>query len=289
MYSISNDILAIEVASKGAELQSIYHKQNNLEYLWSGDPKYWAKRSPVLFPIVGELKNNSYSYKGQRYPLSRHGFARDMEFALTDQTNDSVTFYITDNEKTLGVYPFKFRFSVKYTLVENVLQVTYTVENTGDDTMYFSVGGHPAFRVPIAHDTSFEDYKLVFDKPEIAGRWPLSAEGLIQKEAVSVLVNQNELPLTKELFASDALVFVGLNSTSVSIKSDKTEHGVSVSFEGFPYLGIWEGKGGDFVCIEPWCGIADSVDATGNLDEKEGIHVLQPTEAFVASFFVSVF
>lgn len=289
MHTLSNSAITVTIADKGAELQSIYNNQNQLEYLWNGDPAAWAKRSPVLFPIIGELKDKSYFYKGQKFQLDRHGFARDMQFTVTDKDETSITFSITDTEKTLSVYPFKFKFSVKYTLVENTLQVSYIVENTGSDTMYFSVGGHPAFKVPLEDGIAFEDYQLVFNEKEIAGRWPLSAEGLIKREATPFLVNESVLPLKKELFASDAIVLIGLKSTSVTIESLKSQHGLTVSFEGFPYLGIWEAKGGDFLCIEPWCGIADSVNATGNIDEKEGIRVLQPTEAFVASFYITLF
>jgi galactose mutarotase-like enzyme len=289
MVSITNGILTIQVANKGAELQSIYHSQNKLEYLWSGDPTYWAKKSPVLFPIVGELKNGSYTYKGQQYKLSRHGFAREMEFELTEQGTDSLTFSIKSDERTLAVYPFPFAFSVKYSLIENIVQVTYIVENSGTETMYFSVGGHPAFKVPIEGGTDFEDYHLTFNEKETAGRWPVSSDGLIKPEATPLLINENILPLTKELFSADAVVLIGLKSTSVTIESTKTEYKLRVGFEGFPYLGIWETKGGDFVCIEPWCGIADNVNASGKLEEKEGINSLQPADVFIASFAIQAF
>jgi galactose mutarotase-like enzyme len=289
MPAISNDLISIEVATKGAELQSIYHKQYDLEYLWNGDPAFWAKKSPVLFPIVGELKNKTYRYKGKEYQLNRHGFARDMEFELAKQTADSLTFSIRSNEQTLAIYPFRFVFSVKYTLRQNAVTVSYIVENAGDEPMYFSVGGHPAFKVPLVEGTSFEDYKLLFNESETAGRWPISSEGLIETTSMALLENSNQLPLQKELFANDAIVLKHLKSPMVALKSDKTEHGIEVDFTGFPYLGIWETKGGNFVCIEPWCGIADSVNASGNLEEKEGINVLQPQEIFIASFTINLF
>jgi len=288
IQTISNNHLSVTVVSKGAELQSIYGKQNSIEYMWSGDPAYWGKKSPVLFPTVGELKNQAYTYNGQQYKLSRHGFARELEFELTQHSEDSLMFSLKHDEQTLAIYPFEFLFSVKYTLVENLLQVSYIVENKGNQTMYFSVGGHPAFKVPLVEGTTYEDYRLVFNKNETASRHLLSADGLIEDRTSPLLHNENVLPLTKELFANDAIVLKELASTSVSIKSTKTSHSVTVGFEGFPYLGIWEGKGGDFVCIEPWCGIADSVNASGRLEEKEGINRLQPAEIFVASFTIAV-
>lgn len=289
MPSISNDLISIKVATKGAELQSIYHKQNGLEYMWSGDPLYWSKHSPVLFPIVGELKDKTYHYNGRQYNLSRHGFAREMEFEVTGQTEDAITLSLKANEETAEKYPFEFIFSVRYGLIENIVQVAFEVENIGTDTMLFSVGAHPAFKVPLVEGTVYEDYQLVFNEKETLGRWPISADGLIETESKPLLENENVLPLKKELFSADAIVLKDLKSKSVSITSPKTEHGLEVNFENFPFLGIWETKGGDFVCIEPWCGIADSVNASGNLEEKEGINTLAPAEKFEVSYTIKIF
>ncbi len=289
MHSISNDIISIKVAAKGAELQSLFSRQHQLEYMWSGDPAIWGKHSPVLFPIVGELKNKMYEYKDKQYKLSRHGFARDMEFKLTEQSESALTFSLHSNTKTEENYPCQFIFSVHYTLVQNTLQVSYIVENLGHEIMYFSVGGHPAFKVPLSEKTAFEDYQLVFEKKETAARWPISSDGLIEAESKPLLENENKLPLKRELFAADAIVLKNLQSTSVSLKSEKTPHGLTVHFTNFPYLGIWEAKGGDFVCIEPWCGIADSVNASGKLEEKEGIRALEPSGKFEVSFSIEVF
>ncbi|MCW3109557.1 MAG: aldose 1-epimerase family protein, partial [Segetibacter sp.] len=235
MPSISNDTISIKVATMGAELQSIYHKQHKLEYMWSGDPAYWGKHSPVLFPIVGELKNKTYNYKGKQYSLSRHGFAREMEFEVTKQNESTITFSLKSNEETAGKYPFQFVFSVKYALTQNTLQISFIVENTGNETMFFSVGAHPAFKVPLIEGTSFEDYQLVFNEKETTGRWPISSEGLIETEFKPLLQNENTLQLKKELFAADAIVLKDLRSTSISITSPKTEHGLKVNFNGFPY------------------------------------------------------
>jgi galactose mutarotase-like enzyme len=288
MYSISSNLIKVDISCRGAELQSIHHIQNQLEYLWNAGPE-WPKKSPVLFPIIGELKDKKYCYNGKEYNLSRHGFAREMEFEVKAQTNDSITFTVQSNEQTLAVYPFDFVFSVKYTVTGDTLTVTYIVQNKGIEPMYFSVGGHPAFKVPIFDGTTYEDYELVFDKAETTGRWPLTPDGLVRDAPAPLLQNETRLPLKKELFSADAIVFKNLKSSAVSIKSAKTNHGLTVSFPGFPYLGIWETKGGDFLCIEPWCGIADSENATGKLEEKEGINKLEANGTFEASFTVNVF
>lgn len=289
MFYLENDQLKIAVDSKGAELKSVVHQKHGLEYMWDADPAYWAKTSPVLFPIVGALKNGVFQYNGQQYALSRHGFAREQEFAVTEQENQSLTFSLQSNDETFAVYPFRFTFSLVYTLHGNELTVTYRIQNDGDSEMYFSVGGHPAFKLPLADGTTYDDYKLVFSEKETAGRWPINPEGLIKSEPEPLLQNTNTLPLAKELFQKDAIVFKHLRSSEVSLLSDKTAHGLRFSFPGFPFLGLWAAPGADFLCIEPWCGIADGVDADGNLLHKEGINQLAPAQEFTASWRVTFF
>jgi galactose mutarotase-like enzyme len=289
MPELNNELLRIVIAEKGAELQHIVRKDLQLEYLWNADPAFWAKKSPVLFPIVGSLKNSTYTYKGKNYTLGRHGFARDNVFAVTEQTSDSITFTLTDTENTLPVYPFNFRFHVIYTLKADELTVKYLVENTGQDTMYFSVGAHPAFKVPLEDGLKYEDYYLSFSEKENTGLWPLSADGLIETSSVPYLQNTDKLPLERSLFYKDALVFKDLSSTAITLKSDKSAHGLTVSYAGFPFMGIWAAKDADFVCIEPWNGIADSVNTSGELQEKEGIHQLEPGQEFERHWSVKVF
>jgi galactose mutarotase-like enzyme len=289
MLRIENETLQVTIAPQGAELQSIIRKDLSQEYLWSGDPAFWGKKSPVLFPIVGGLKKNQYQHALQTYQLSRHGFAREMAFEVVQQDAASITLSISSNEETLQKYPFHFSFSINYQLEENSLHVTYDVQNTGTENLLFSVGGHPAFKVPLAAGTGFEDYYLEFNATENAGIWPLSAEGLIESTPVPFLQNTNTLPLKKELFFKDALVFKQLKSTAISLKSHQTPHGLQVQFKGFPFMGIWAAKNADFVCIEPWCGIADGVYASGNLLEKEGINSLNPSTSFNRTWTVTLF
>ncbi|MEN9684412.1 MAG: hypothetical protein RLZZ28_198, partial [Bacteroidota bacterium] len=160
MFEISNQVLTVTLSPKGAELQSIYHRANQLEYLWDANPAFWSKKSPVLFPIVGGLKNNSYTFQGKSYQLSRHGFAREKDFAVTAQSTNSISFTLIADQETKKVYPFDFRFTLIYTLVNNTLTVEYLVENTGKEPLYFSVGAHPAFKVPLVNGTVFSDYSI---------------------------------------------------------------------------------------------------------------------------------
>jgi galactose mutarotase-like enzyme len=289
MHEISSDTLSVKISDAGAELQSIFLKEAGIEYMWNADPAFWAKKSPVLFPIVGGLKNNSYTHLGKTYHLPRHGFAREKIFTPKNHTVNSIRFDLASSDETLKVYPFHFLFSIIYTVSGNGLSVQYLVHNTDETTMYFSVGAHPAFAIPLVKGNSYTDYYLSFSKKEDLVKWPLSPEGLINKEPVMVLESAESLPLTKELFYGDALVFKQLQSDTLSIRNHQNKHGISVSFPGFPYMGIWSAKNAGFVCIEPWCGIADSVDTTGELISKEGINALLPGETFDRSWQITVY
>lgn len=290
MFSIENKVIKAVINPKGAELTSLVHKEYALEYMWGGDPAVWGKHSPVLFPIVGTLKNNEYVYKGQTYTLPRHGFARDQQFAVESQATDAITFLLKSHESySLKVFPFAFEFRIRYTLLDNSIAVTYEVTNTDQEDMYFSVGAHPAFKVPLAADTRYADYYLLFDQVEEAPRWPISPDGLIEDMPQPVLTNTNRLSLSKALFQKDALVLKGLKSSRISLESDVTPHGLTMDFPGFPFFGIWAAKNADFVCLEPWCGIADGVGANQQLTDKEGLNKLIAKEVFTRTWTVTLF
>ncbi len=291
MFTIENEYLAVDIIQKGAELQRIYNKKMFLEYLWNGDPAFWGKRSPVLFPIVGSLKNNTYFYENKPYQLSRHGFAREMDFTVTDQSASSITFTLVRNDTMLEKYPFHFKFDIIYTLTDNQLQVTYRVVNKGEinEKLYFSVGGHPAFRLPLLTGTTYNDYFLEFNRIETVGRWPISTEGLIGEGPTMILEEESRLPLDKSLFYSDAIVLKNLKSDKVKLVCGKDGELFEFDFTGFPYLGIWAAKDADFVCIEPWCGIADSVHTNQQLVDKEGIIALDSTDQYERTWKLTLF
>lgn len=289
MFTIENQLLKVRIDPKGAELQSIYHKGNGLEYMWGGDPAYWGKFSPVLFPIVGTLKKDSYFYDGRAFSLGRHGFARDMVFVPVQEEREQLRLSLRSDAGTREKFPWDFELEISYRLLPEGLRTTWTVRNLSAGEMFFSVGGHPAFKVPLVQGTSYDDYFLEFDKKEALSRWPISKEGLIEKTPVPVPGNGQQIPLTKELFAADALVFKGLSSGSVSLRSNKTPHGLDFDLGGCPFLGIWAAKNADFVCIEPWWGIADSVDSDQQLIHKEGINRLASGDVFERSWAVNLF
>ena len=270
MIQLQNDHLSITISEKGAELQSV--KLNNLEYLWQADPDYWGKHAPVLFPIVGELKDGKYFFDNKEYHLSRHGFARDKMFEVK-QTGTSVTFTLHSDAATLAVYPFQFIFQVKYEIKHTTLFCSYIVQNVNDGDMYFSVGGHPAFRVPLNDKLQYTDYTLAFDNDSTLERFLLN-NGLTNDTTVTLGLDDKKLPLKSSLFYNDAIVLKHISSNEIKLYTDKDPHGLKFMFEGFPYFGIWAAKDAPFVCLEPWCGIADNIHHNGELNNKEGINQL---------------
>ena len=273
MITIENEKLKASIHPLGGELQSLYHKQNNLEYMWNGDPVFWPRVSPVLFPIVGGLKEDSFIYQGKTYTLPKHGFARDTEFAGEKTADHKATFTLKSSAETKSSYPFDFILQLHYELDKETIRITYQVSNPAEETMYFSIGAHPAFAVPITENTQYEDYYLEFKQAETLKQWPLDGN-FLELEPVRFLQNEKQIPLKKELFYKDAIVIKKPASESIALLSSKTHHGINFHFEGFPYLGIWAAKDAPFVCIEPWCGIPDSVDHNQQIEQKEGIVAL---------------
>lgn len=289
MFTIEDQRLQVSIHPKGAEIQRIFHQTDQMDYLWGGDPAFWGKHSPLLFPIVGTLKNNTYFYQENTYRLSRHGFARDRVFQMEEQSPTAITFLLRSDEATLRLFPFEFELRVIYRLTDDGLQTTYRVGNPAEAPLYFSIGGHPAFRVPLVAGTAYSDYYLEFDRQENMPRWPISKDGLIEDAPMPLLEDTRRLPLTKELFAKDALVLKHPVSSGVTLRSARTERGLRMDYPGFPYLGIWAAPGADFVCIEPWCGIADSVGSDQQLVKKEGINRLEAGGVFERTWTLQVF
>jgi len=288
MAILENQYLKVEIETKGAQLNSVYDKVNQLEHLWQADPNIWPWHAPNLFPIVGQLIDNELLVDGHIYPMKRHGFARQSDFVLLEEEEDHATFSLPNSEHTTQVYPYKFDFQILYTLIDNALRITYKLVNHDDKTIFFSVGGHPAFRVPFYPGEKYEDYYLEFEVEQHLVTHMISAEGLFNGETQRILSPGNKLYLTRELFDKDALVFKDLTSRAVSIKSEKHDKSVTVEFPHFDYLGIWAKGSGDFVCIEPWLGCADTTGKHVDISQKEDIQSVKPGHVFEAAFFISL-
>ncbi|MCR9064868.1 MAG: aldose 1-epimerase family protein [Cytophagales bacterium] len=288
MVCLENDSLKVWIRPKGAELKSIVHKATGTEHLWDANPAFWAKSSPVLFPIVGALKDNTYQFQGKSYELGRHGFGRDHVFEVESKNKTTATFLFCSNEDTLKAYPFEFQLRIIYTLEEGKLSVNYHVTNSGNSEMYFSIGGHPAFTVPFDSNTNYGDYSILFNKEEVLNRWLLSPQGLLNGQTQPVELEEGKLKITKELFKDDALVFKYLESNELTLKSEKESKSLIFRFENFPYFGIWAAKNAPFICLEPWCGIADSESHNQELTDKEGIEKLMAGSVFERVWSVEV-
>ncbi len=287
MITLQNKTLTAAIATKGAELQSLTNSQTNLQYMWSGDAKYWGKYSPVLFPIVGGLKNDTYYHQGKAYTLPRHGFAREREFAATQISEAEVLFTLTDDDSSRAVYPFAFELGLRYRLQGNSLLCTYEVYNPAAGELLFSVGAHPAFAVPLTADTVYTDYYLQFNATENLQRFKLDNGLIAAPEALPI--SNGRLPLQQSLFYQDAIVLKHMQSNNITIGCNKNSHGLNFKFDDFPFFGIWAAKDASFVCLEPWCGIADSVNTDQQLINKEGIIALAPATHWQTTWAVECY
>lgn len=279
--TISNSTLTASIKEHGAELFSLKNNQNK-EYIWEGNPDFWGKHSPVLFPIVGTLKNNTYTVNGKKYQLPRHGFARDMNFQLVNKTENNAVFSLESNSETLKKYPFEFELQLIYTVDNSSLIIEYRVINKTKDKIPFSIGAHPAIALP----ENFENYSLKFEKKEPL-KYNLLENDLISNKTDTLETTENLVPLNYKLFENDALVFKTLESNSLTILENSRPY-INVKFEDFPSLGIWTKDKAPFICIEPWLGYSDTADNSGNLFEKEGILILEAYQIFNSKFSIEI-
>lgn len=280
--TILNSELSITINHKGAELISLQAITANREYIWEGNPNYWGKHSPILFPIVGTLKENSYTYKNQTYQLPRHGFARDMDFNLKNKTESTLVFSLESNEKTKQLYPFDFELQIIYTLINNEIIISYTVFNHGSESMYFSIGGHPALALP----KQFENYSLQFESKESLISFQLEND-LLSNNTKEIALKNSELTLTYSLFENDALIFKEILSKQIKLLENNTPI-LNFKFKDFPNFGIWTKMKAPFICLEPWVGYSDLLNSSGNIDEKEGIQKLETTTSKEYRFSIEI-
>ena len=288
MTTLENDYLRVSIQPKGAELTSIFHKPSGIEHLWQADPTVWGWHAPNLFPVVGGCLNNQLLINGKTYPIERHGFARQSLFETTESSTTHAVFTLRPSEETRKHFPYEFEFQVIYEIEESRLTITYRVVNLDEQTMYFSVGAHPAFAVPFGSSEAYEDYYIEFEQAEPLKTHMLSAAGYFTGETKPVLTNGNQLALTKHLFDNDALVFKNLASRRATIRSYAHTHAVTVDYPAFPYLGIWAKPGAPFVCIEPWLGCADSEGQPKPIQEKEAVQHIDADKVFETSFSIEI-
>ena len=265
--TLKNDTMTAIFDSHGAELKSII--KDDREYMWNGDPAFWNRTSPVLFPFVGALRDGKYRYKEKEYTMGQHGFARDMEFEEAGHTSTSASFRLKSNEETLKKYPFNFELTIMYSLNKNSLEVMWLVKNPSDETMYFSIGAHPAFMVKTASDGTIKGNYLQFDAKEDLTATDF-ADGLVQRSTHILKLDEDRcFPLDEHTFDNGVHILEHDQVQSVSILDINKKPYVTVEFDS-PLVGIWapEKKNAPFLCIEPWYGRADACDFDGELSER---------------------
>ena len=288
-FQIRNESLTLEIDAHGAEMKSLIDNCSGQEYLWCGDAAYWGRTSPVLFPLVGNYRENQSCFDGKWYSLSQHGFARDMDFELVSEKGDEIWFALEDSPETLEKYPFGFRLELGYRLQGRAVEVLWKVTNKNDREMYFSIGGHPAFNCPLREGEKQTDYRIGFDTCEPLTASVLDENGTVSERTKVLELTDGMLQITDSLFDEDALIVEHDQAHKVALYTPEGEKYLEVKFEA-PLFGIWSpaGKHAPFVCIEPWYGRSDRADFGQKLEEREWGNVLKAGEVFTAAYQICV-
>lgn len=260
------------------------------EYIWNGNPEFWTGRNPVLFPVVGNLKNGTIEIDGVPYHMNRHGFARNMEFTVADQGPDFAVLELQENAKTLACYPFRFRLRVCHRILENGFSTSFHIKNTDEKNMPFCIGAHTAFNCPLHEGEQFSDYRVVFDKEEYADSILLTPDGLISADKRMPYLNGSDrFTPDYELFGRiDTIIFDNLKSTGMSLVHSQTGHGVHMDFDGFPMAAFWTKPKAPYLCLEPWHGCAAIENESGQFEDKPHCIILAPGEEKTLSYTVTL-
>ena len=272
-------MLEIQVKKQGAELTSI--KLNGMEKLHQGEC-YWNRHAPILFPIVGQIKDGKTIINNKTYEMGQHGFARNMEFKEIGPN----TFLLTETEETLEKFPFKFELYVSYLVQDNELTTIYKVKNKDSKKMIFGLGGHPAFIC----DYQTGEYQIKFNQNEDSIKFMQLENGLISNENAPNILKENAIDLLSDTFENDAIIMKNIKSNKVILYNKRQNKKLlEFDFTGFPYLALWSKKGAPFVCIEPWHNTTDKIDSNGKFEEKENILKLEPEQKFECSYKVKFY
>ncbi len=273
MIQLKNELITASINEAGAELKSL--KLNGVEQIWEGKPEVWGSSCPLLFPICGGLKEDKYIFEGKEYNLQKHGYVRSAIFEVERADDTFAIFCIKSNDETRRQFPFDYELRVIYTLAERSLKIEYEVRNTGDKTMYFSIGSHEGYYTP----EGIEDYDVIFPERETLNAKVIYGS-LISHQDLPILKDSCVLPLYEKYFIIDALVFTDLKSRSATLRNRKTGRSIRVDFPDMPYFLIWHKPNSPYVCLEPWAGIGDRVGSDYELVNKEGINALEAGKTY---------
>lgn len=287
-YVLENDLLRVEIDSFGAELKSVKNKATNQEYMWQGDPQFWGRTSPVLFPFVGSLKDKQYTYAGKTYAMGQHGFARDMEHTLLSQTATEIYFELTSTEETMKKYPFAFILSLGYELAGNELKVIWKVINPSNEKeLHFSIGAHPAFNCPIHGEENKAGYQFYFAGADEIHHHGHTDTGLSVEEDVILPLENHRAIITPEFFDGSTYIIEGPQTQEIGVEDPAGNRFITVLFD-MPIVALWSppGKNAPFLCIEPWFGRCDAHDFEGSLEERAFNNCLEAGNTFLTSYII---
>lgn len=274
-HIIENERLRVTVADAGAELISVYDKDRDAERIWTGDPAVWNRHAPILFPFVGKVMDGKYRIGGREYAMkTQHGFARDKEFACVEETSVSIAHRLTATDETRALYPFEFSLTVKHILEGNQLKISWTVENHGEERMYFSIGGHPGFLLP--EGVRKEDCGILFPGMDSLVYISASKAGYALPEKKTLSLNGGGIPYQADI--PDTWIFENNQVKQVGIATPDGRPYVMMNCEQFPMLAVWANPKGPFICLEPWFGRTDDEGFHGTIDQKKAIQSLEPGE-----------
>ena len=278
-YVIESESLTVEIDALGAEIQSVMHKHNTFNYMWNGDANYWKRVSPVLFPIVGRLKNNSLIVGNNSFNMPQHGFARDKIFKLVNKKANEITFELENDDESLLIFPYHFTLQISYHLLDNQLECKFKVKNNHTNDLHFSIGAHPGFMLK----GELNDYTLSFNQDLDLMAYELHS-GLLQNKYRLPLIDKH-LFLENSTFHNDALVLENVKSSTIVLQHKTRSHKIEMYLNNAPYLGIWAPKGcNTMLCIEPWWGVADTIDGHAHFSVKKGIQHLKQGQKFESSY-----
>lgn len=287
-YLLENECLRVEIESFGGELKSVKDKATNQEYMWQGDPQYWGRTSPILFPFVGSLKNKRYTYDGKTYEMGQHGFARDMEHTLVSKTETEILFELVNTEETMQKYPFAFILNLGYALEGNELKVIWKVTNsdTGKD-LHFSIGAHPAFNCPIHGEENKAGYKFYFNGVDEVHHHGHTDTGLSVEEDIVLPLENHRATITPEFFDGATYIIEQPPMNEIGVEDPAGNRYITMFFD-MPIVALWSppGKNAPFLCIEPWFGRCDAADFEGTLEERAFNNRLEAGKQFETSYTI---
>lgn len=291
MQVLENSLFRVEINEMGAELSSLRSKATGTEYVWQGDPAAWKRHAPVLFPIVGRLKDKTYTVSGRPYEITQHGFGRDLEWQAARESDTCVSFTLEPSDYTKKMYPWDFRCTLRYTLDGATLKKEHITENRSDTPMYYEVGGHDAYTLCWLPGEQITDYYVAFEGTDKLHRIVTDEAVMLTEARIDLPLTEGRLPISRALFADDAVMTEGLPVRRASIGCVKNSRRVTMDFADFDYFAVWSPyKDFDvpFVCLEPWSTLPDGVHLDHAIERKQGVRVLQPGQSETLAFATTV-